>query len=41
MLTFWPYRKKRLDEKDKDNFKIYNITVWLTNIYNTHLAHEA
>ena len=24
--------------KDKDNFKIYDTTTWLTNNYNTHIA---
>ena len=27
---------KRLDEKDKVNFKIYEVTAWLTNNCNTH-----
>ena len=30
--------KKRLDWKDKVNFKIHDVTNWLTNIYNTHIA---
>ena len=30
--------KKRLDYKDKVNFKIYDVTAWLTNNYNTHIA---
>ena len=29
---------KRRDYKDKVNFKFYNITSWLTNNYNTHIA---
>ena len=27
-----------LDWKDKVNFKIYDVTTWLTNNYNTHIA---
>ena len=29
---------KRLDQKDKVNFKFYNVTAWLTNNCNTHIA---
>ena len=29
---------KRRDYKDKVKFKFYNITSWLTNNYNTHIA---
>ena len=29
---------KRLDKKDKVNLKFYDITVWLTNNCNTHIA---
>ena len=29
---------KRLDEKDKVNFKFYDITAWLANNRNTHIA---
>ena len=29
--------KKRLDLKHKANFKIYDVTTWLTNNYNTHI----
>ena len=29
---------KRLDKKDKVNFKFYDVTEWLTNNYNTHIA---
>ena len=28
---------KRLDQNDKVNFKIYDITAWLTNNCNTHI----
>ena len=30
--------EKRLDKKDKVNFEIYDVTAWLTNNYNTHIA---
>ena len=29
---------KRLDKKDKVNFKFYEVTAWLTNNCNTHIA---
>ena len=29
---------KRLDKKDKVNFKFYDVTTWLTNNCNTHTA---
>ena len=29
---------KRLDKKDKVNFKFYDVTAWLTNNRNTHIA---
>ena len=29
------HEKKRLDEKDKVNFEIYDVTAWLTNNCNT------
>ena len=28
---------KRLDKKDKVNFKFYDVTAWLTNNCNTHI----
>ena len=28
---------KRLDKKDKADFKFYDVTVWLTNNCNTHI----
>ena len=31
-------QRKRLDSKDKINFKIYVVTAWLTNKYNAHIA---
>ena len=30
--------KKRLDQKDKVNFKIHDVATWLTNNCNTHIA---
>ena len=30
--------KKRLDRKDKDNFKICDVATWLKNSYNAHIA---
>ena len=29
---------KRLDKKDKVNFKFYDVTAWLTNNCNTHIT---
>ena len=29
---------KRLDKKDKVNFKFYDVMAWLTNNCNTHIA---
>ena len=29
---------KRLDKKNKADFKFYDVTAWLTNNYNTHIA---
>ena len=34
-LVIW---KKRLDWKDKVNFKIHDVTTWLTNNCNTHIV---
>ena len=31
-------QKKRLDQKDKINSEIYDVTAWLTMNYNTHNA---
>ena len=28
--------EKRLDQKDEANFKIHDVTIWLTNNCNTH-----
>ena len=30
--------EKQLDQKDKVNFEIYDITAWLTKNYNIHIA---
>ena len=29
---------KFLDWKDEANFKIYDVTIWLTSNFNTHIA---
>ena len=29
---------ERLDKKDKINFKFYDVTAWLSNNCNTHIA---
>ena len=34
-LVMW---KIQFDQKDFQNLKIYDITTWLTNNYNTHIA---
>ena len=34
-LVIW---EKRLDYKDKGNFKIYVVKAWLIKLYNTHIA---
>ena len=39
VLTFWSCRKKRLIRKTRfQSFKVYDVTTWLTNFYNTHIA---
>ena len=30
--------EKRINKKDKVNFKIYNVTTWLTKNCNTHIV---
>ena len=37
-LDFLVIQKKQLDQKDKVNSKVYNITTWFTNNYNTLLS---
>ena len=39
-FLFWLFGHvaKRRDKKDKDNFKFYDVTAWLTNNCNTHIA---
>ena len=37
VLTFW-LRKKRLDKKTTVSFKIYDVTEWTINNYNTHIS---
>ena len=38
LSSLFCYLKKRLDWKDKVNFKIYDVTAWLTDSYNTNIA---
>ena len=35
---FFGHVGKRVDQKTKDNFKIYDIIYWEANNYNTHIA---
>ena len=37
-LDFLVMKEKRLDLKDMIDFKIYDVTAWLTNNYNTHIT---
>ena len=37
VLSFW-LCQKWLDKKAMVNFKIYDVTGWTTNNYNTHIA---
>ena len=39
-IFFWLFGhvEKQLVLKYKANFKIYDVTTWLTNNYNTHIA---
>ena len=37
-LDFLVVQKKLFDQKDKVNFKFYDVTTWLTNNYNTYIA---
>ena len=32
-------QEKWLDKKDKANFKVHDVTTWLTNTYGTHIVH--
>ena len=36
---FFGLAGKWFDKKAKVNFKIYDVTAWETNNYNTHIAH--
>ena len=36
LSLFFGHVGKRLDKKARVNFKIYDVTTWLTNIYDTH-----
>ena len=38
LFSFSRYLTKQLDKKDKVNFKFYDVTAWLTNNYNAHIA---
>ena len=38
LSSIFGHVEKPLDQKVKVNFKIYDITTWLTNNYNTHIA---
>ena len=39
-FSFWLFGQvaKWLDKKDKVNFNFYDVTTWLTNNFNTHIA---
>ena len=37
-LHFLVMQNKWLDQKEKVNFKIYDVTAWLTNNYNIRIA---
>ena len=37
-VDFLAMQEKQPDLKEKVNFEIYDVTVWLTNIYITHIA---
>ena len=37
-MTFWLFRKKRLDQKASEYLEIHVVTTWLTNNCNTHIA---
>ena len=36
--VFFGHVSKRLDKKEKVNFKFYDVTAWLTYNCNTHIA---
>ena len=38
LMTFWSGWKNDLIRKDKVNFKIHDVTTWLTKNCNTHIA---
>ena len=37
-FDFLVMQEKGVEQKYKVNFKIYDVTAWLTNNYNTHIA---
>ena len=39
-LDFLGMQKKRLDQKDKVDFEIYDVTAWLTKDYKTHISQD-
>ena len=38
LFSFFVHVEKRLDSKYDINFKIYDVTTWETNKWNTHIA---
>ena len=38
LLQIFGHVAKRRDKKDQVNFKFYDVTAWLTNGCNTHIA---
>ena len=38
LRCFFDHALKRLDLKDKVNFKFYEVTVWLINYFNKHIT---
>ena len=38
LSCFFGHVEKRFNSKNKVDFKIYDVTTWLTNNYNTHIA---
>ena len=38
LSLFFGHVAKRLDKKDTVNFKFYDVTAWLTNYLNPHIA---
>ena len=38
LSSFFGHVEKQLNKRGKINFKIYDVTAWLTNNRNTHIA---